>query len=1506
MSPTTDSVEDTRDQLGSLISYLRDLHALRNPPVRNIAAHSAFRLDPQRLSEMPGVMLRPSPDTWLTTELLVPPNEPALPGDLIDIAVPRLVSGDRPVARADTDEAGKARLEQWARSVWDTWKRQREEIELSRRLYLDLFAARDQIEADGAGLELVWGFGLVRWREHDVDHPLFTVGLEIEYTADAARLDIRPARPLRAETEVLTGLPLVAQRQLFEAMTTIEGTGDDPWQREFEPDLLTPLLLMMSHTPAADGGPRMRLGEWAIFARRKPSGYLSFVRGLEGNLDSLASLPTLASLVAADPRRFDVAEIHSTATPTERNLVARETLLPLLANDEQREILRHAASAPGVTVEGPPGTGKSHTIANLISGFIADGKRVLVTAERAQALEVLLNKIPEALQPLCVPVLGSGQEERMRLENAIDRISQAAFGLESHRADADQLPKALDDTARSIAEVRNRLREVRRIEALPVPEFVPSDARASRADAADWLHRHEPQHSFVTDALAADATLPWTVDEQVYLIETLASVPPSDLQRAQDVTATILIPGSGDLARYLRERDTWLHIADSSPDVVQGTELQAEDELSEVGDLVGSASEAVAGWENGPFQTAFEQLAAGPQQQLWRAFSHDLTIAVSEAYSLRSLLQAHLVEIPGDAPFAPEEQQLLRAAQTVLEGGGRLGFSQRRARQILGPCRVDGRVPSTAADLALVLAESDLRSQRLVVRNLMNTKRESLALSSRGETAAEDEAAPVATDLALMIDWLDVRWPSLHERLADLGIRCARVADSAALKASDLAVRARLAVSRVAQLDAEHALLVEGLREREQTSTAPDLWRDLRAALDSQNWDLWDNTRAEILRLSALQDAAQRVNDLLDRVSKLAPKWAEHLRSSASLTAETAGDLAFAWTWRKVETWFRSTEVAADSDSLEDELRRLERVQQSQVGQLAASRAWLAVTGRIDGPTQVALAAYKTVNARIGKGYSKFKSTYQRQLEEALAGCRHVIPAWVMPVERVLSDFACDREPLFDVLIIDEASQLPMTRLPILALARKVIVVGDDKQISPSSPGLEIQPALEALRSRLDLIQNAGATYFVGASVYDVAVQRFPRKVQLREHFRCLTPIIEFSNSRYYDGRLVPLRDRLPTPQWRPLCSVLVADGFRDADDCNRPEAERIAELMADLVQQPDYATRTFGVITLLGRNQSKLVYDLVFEALGPAKMSAHAVRIGEAATFQGDERDVIFLSTVVSDSGGRSIGAMTAKAHQQMVNVAASRARDQLWIVHSVPADAFPTGDERAALIRHCSAAVTADEAYADLVLKTDDQSPFERDLLRHLVARGYRTIRPQHQVGRYRIDFVIDGPSSRLAIECDGDRFHGPEHWDADRARQAVLERAGWTFIRIRGSSFYRDPARALGPLWAKLDELGIPPFDWTARSPQTPTSSSFEPTPLPSAEQCPETNVGDPVIGSADTAAPESREPEIPADLEPRVQDPRDTSAVAQVASEDPWAAAFEAAERRIREQRQERQG
>lgn len=85
-----------------------------------------------------------------------------------------------------------------------------------------------------------------------------------------------------------------------------------------------------------------------------------------------------------------------------------------------------------------------------------------------------------------------------------------------------------------------------------------------------------------------------------------------------------------------------------------------------------------------------------------------------------------------------------------------------------------------------------------------------------------------------------------------------------------------------------------------------------------------------------------------------------------------------------------------------------------------------------------------------------------------------------------------------------------------------------------------------------------------------------------------------------------------------------------------------------------------------------------------------------------------------------------------------------------------------------------------------------------------------PQVQAGGYRIDLVVEGEEShRPAIECDGDRYHTPEHWLADIARQRVLERMGWTFWRCWGSSFLRDPQACLTELFGVLEKMRIAPL-------------------------------------------------------------------------------------------------
>jgi len=181
------------------------------------------------------------------------------------------------------------------------------------------------------------------------------------------------------------------------------------------------------------------------------------------------------------------------------------------------------------------------------------------------------------------------------------------------------------------------------------------------------------------------------------------------------------------------------------------------------------------------------------------------------------------------------------------------------------------------------------------------------------------------------------------------------------------------------------------------------------------------------------------------------------------------------------------------------------------------------------------------------------------------------------------------------------------------------------------------------------------------------------------------------------------------------------------------------------------------------------------------------------------------------------------------------------MWCIRSISADELHPDDVRGRFIRYCQNPARVDDATREVENLFD--SDFERDVYRQLVVRGYR-VKVQHRVGRFRIDLVIEGRRGRLAVELDGDAYHGPDRWEADRNRQAILERLGWTFHRIRGSAYYRDPDAALVGLWNRLDALGILP------------AGAPDPSPLP--------------VITVDNAVQETAEPVVRA---PVIEDERE---------------------------------
>ena len=218
------------------------------------------------------------------------------------------------------------------------------------------------------------------------------------------------------------------------------------------------------------------------------------------------------------------------------------------------------------------------------------------------------------------------------------------------------------------------------------------------------------------------------------------------------------------------------------------------------------------------------------------------------------------------------------------------------------------------------------------------------------------------------------------------------------------------------------------------------------------------------------------------------------------------------------------------------------------------------------------------------------------------------------------------------------------------------------------------------------------------------------------------------------------------------------------------------------LLNDSRYVNRTIGVISLLGSAQADFIQSEALNMFGAAALTQIQFACGEASSFQGAERDIIFLSMVADP---HNCFALSRLEHEQRFNVAASRARERMYLVHSVNREHISSKDLRLNLLSHFYDLQEDPKASFDERLELCE-SEFEKSVFTTLHDLGYMVI-PQVKVGSYRLDLVIESDGDqRLAVECDGDSYHGPEQWHDDMIRQRALERAGWTFWRCFASSW------------------------------------------------------------------------------------------------------------------------
>ena len=260
--------------------------------------------------------------------------------------------------------------------------------------------------------------------------------------------------------------------------------------------------------------------------------------------------------------------------------------------------------------------------------------------------------------------------------------------------------------------------------------------------------------------------------------------------------------------------------------------------------------------------------------------------------------------------------------------------------------------------------------------------------------------------------------------------------------------------------------------------------------------------------------------------------------------------------------------------------RDLERGLAKLYESMVSKAAWLSTKLGASPKVLSALETYRTAVRRIGMGTGPNAIRYRRDAQKAMLDAQGAVPCWVMSHAKV-SETLPAQLGCFDVVIVDEASQSNLWALPAVLRGKKILVVGDDKQVSPDG-GFISAAHIQELKDRFLSEQPYAAVLTPEKSLYDLASTVFAaNKVMLREHFRCVPSIIAYSNRTFYDNFIQPLR--IPKLSERidpPLIDIYVEGGTK-RQGVNKQEAEAIVEeIQAILADRTPFAGRTIGVVS--------------------------------------------------------------------------------------------------------------------------------------------------------------------------------------------------------------------------------------------------------------------------------------------------------------------------------------
>ena len=1069
---------------------------------------------------------------------------------------------------------------------------------------------------------------------------------------------------------------------------------------------------------------------------------------------------------------------------------------PLPYNYEQLSIAQRLEKQDAVTVKGPPGTGKSHTIANLIAHHAAKGERILVVSKNPKALEVIRKKLPPVIQELTMLFASnslSSKTLKQGIEAASEHLSRAATEDKLHNLEAQRI--------RIQQEIETKLKQVQDHLALNQTKLtlsIPGQGELiqSLAEWAAYLATLPSKPHWLLEPLPPIGNVSTQLEDLLDLARSWAEIDHALLDFDWPDSQAWIHPNS------LQDLEREWQILHSRVDLVAYEQLPPhafdEEVLVAWAEVQGHLSVLERN------QDLLRSAAFRPDflQKIWLKYGQQL--------NQLDALAAQFLSFKFDFSACSESQpeQLLELLLNLMgryDRDGQLNLITRRllpkAEKSFFDCHINGKAMSSYRDLRKAASylqwQVNQENLRRTVENYFQHLNAPLPQFKAVKSPLE-AARRMLTELkAVEQAYLEIE--AFNHSLAARQLPTLNPKD---IDPSTLAFLAGL--SSVARSHEIQEQLFQAARQLAHAGTHP-IVSDLQSCIQVK-----DHGRYQLLidQYQSLREQANWAKALYQR----AQGWAEDLPQSmeALMRGEIPADLGLADLKQdlfRIELEEKLATYLAELGAVQPLLKEVKQARLAReklTAELAAERAWHARRRALTEDQLSSLAAWRNDLINVGKGFGKNTARHLASARQNLKNVQGALPVWIMQQDVVTRLFDQPEPGQFDLLIIDEASQCDISALNLIFRAKKSVIVGDENQTSVSTHAQQFP--LERTNRILDryLIHHPYKQQFNlnnrTASIYSLSGVVYPNVITLREHFRCVPEIIGFSNQEVYHHKIQSLRTS-KSGRWGQATEIHYLED--DPKKSLKPQlAKQTALAIRGMIEDYELghitALPTVGVICLESSNEAHL--EALTKELGrDPKLKAYRdqlqLRVGTARHFQGDERDLIILTTTASHSRTakgklKPPRAVLGEDMMRIYNVAVSRARDKVILLHSILPEAIPLMNPDCYRKRLIDWMMQSEPLIHPIPSSKTPSVQTEEDLLAELcsffASEGFTELHPKFQVAGRHLDLVIGhGKGSKgLIVEA-------PDHPQVlSLSDQALLERTGWDLYRLPSTLWHLAP--------------------------------------------------------------------------------------------------------------------